>query len=158
MLSLHEELKNWLIDLGRNMKDKRGKSYYLTWSGDSKPLVIRLGKKHDAYQPDVVWKHRDEICAFEIAFTETWREIAGEICLASMVEDCVKIFIITYPPEGDASIYEYRWKNFVSMVGKKVGLKYGADVVFIPYDSYKENKIDKIKQLVLDKLKERNWV
>ena len=157
-MSLHEELKKWLIDLGKNVKYKRGKPYYSAWSGDSKPLDIRIGKKHDTYQPDVVWKHRNEICVFEIAFTEAWREIAGEICLASMVEDCVKIFIITYLPEGDASIYEHRWKEFVSMVGEKVRLKYGAEVVFIPYNLYAENKIDDIKQLVLARLKERNWV
>lgn len=157
-MSLHEELKNWLIDLGRNVKDKRGKPYYSTWTGDSKQLVVRMGKKHDTYQPDVVWKHRDEICVFEIAFTETWREVAGEVCLASMVEDCVKIFVITYLPEGDASIYEHRWKEFVSMVGEKVGLKYSAEALFIPYDFHEENKIDEVKQLVLARLKERNWV
>ena len=156
--SLHEQLKYWLISLGKSLKNKRGKPYYKAWSGDSKSLIIRFGKRHDSYYPDVAWKHRDEICAFEIAFTEGWREIAGEICLASMVEDCVKIFITTYLPEGDASFYERRWKEYVSMIGEKVGLKYGAEVLFIPYDIYKENKIDDIKKVILARLEDRKWV
>lgn len=157
--SLHEQLKNWLINLGKSMKTKRGKPYYSkVWSGDSESVVIRFGQRHDVCQPDVVWKHRNEKCIFEIAFTEEWREIAGEIALASMVEDCVKVFIITYLPEGATSIYEHRWKQFVRMVGEKVGLKYGAQLVFIPYNLYTENKIGEIKILMLATLKDRNWV
>lgn len=49
-------------------------------------------------------------------------------------------------------------EQYVSMIGEKVGLKYGAEAVFIPYNLYEENKVDEIKQLLLARLKERNWV
>jgi len=159
----HDEIKQWLIDLGKSVKDKKGNPYYSeVWSGDSKSLDIRIRKKHAEYNPDVIWKHRGEKCIFEIAFTEDWRAIAGEICLASMVEDCTKIFIITYVPgslvSGSEDIYESRWGNFISMVGEKVDLRYGADAIFIPFDLYDGNKIDEIKMLILTRLKDRNWV
>jgi hypothetical protein len=126
--SLHDELKQWLIELGKTVKDKRENPYYSeTWTGDSKSVDLRVGRKHDTDRPDVIWKSKGDKCIFQIAFQESWREIAGEICLASMVEDCSKVFIITYV-EGDVhpeveSAWRNRWANFVSMVGEYVGLK-----------------------------------
>jgi hypothetical protein len=161
--SLHDELKQWLIDLGKSVKDKRGNPYYSeTWSGDSKSVDLRVGRKHDTDRPDVIWKYKGEKGIFQIAFQETWREIAGEICLASMVEDCSKIFIITYvprdvPPEAEP-LYKNRWTNFVSMVGEKVGLKYGATLIFISYNQYEHKEIEAVKSLILARLKDDDWV
>jgi len=137
----HNELKQWLIDLGKSVKDKRGNPYYTdVWSGDSQSLDIRVGSKHAECNPDVIWKYRSGKCIFEIAFTEDWRAIAGEICLAGMVEDCTKIFIITYTPgdlvSGAEDIYRNRYEDFVSIVGGKVGFEYGASVLFISFDVY----------------------
>jgi hypothetical protein len=159
----HDELKQWLIDLGKGVMDKKDNQYYSeVWSGDSKSLDIRIRKKHTEYNPDVIWKYRGGKCIFEIAFTEDWRAIAGEICLASMVEDCTKVYILTYIPRGlvsgGDSNYENRWTNFVSMVGEKVGLKWGASALFIPFDVYDKNKINEAKTLILSKLKEDGWV
>ena len=86
--SLHDGLKYWLIELGKSL------GYAKSYSGDSKPLVIQEGKWHDIYQADVIWAYKGGICVFVIALNEDWRAIVGEICLASMVEDCTKIFVV----------------------------------------------------------------
>jgi len=152
--SLHEELKSWLIEIGKSS------DYLKSYSGDSKWLNIQFGKWQDVYQPDVIWKYRGGICVFEIAFTEGWREVAGEICLASMVEDCTQIFIISQSSENPEAteIYENRWKKYVSMIGKKVGLKYGAELTFILYTIWKEERVEEIKKVILNRLKKRECI
>jgi len=156
---LHAQLKNWLIDLGRSIKDKRGADYYSkVWTGDSESLTIRLGERQDSYSPDVIWKRRDQKCIFEISFTEGWRAVAGEIFLASMVEDCVKVFVIDTFSDEEGSSYENRWQNYVSMLGRKAGLRYGAELILFPYELYEESKIDEIRRLIQERLKERNWI
>jgi len=153
-MDIHEELKNWLVDIG----NKSG--YLKSHSGDSKPLPIQYGKWHDSHQFDVVWKYRGGICTFEIAFNEVPRMWAEEICLASMIEDCTQIFIIAPSIKGvDASKnYEYRWGNYVSMIGKKVGLKYGAELIFIPYEAWEMGKIEEMKKIILGRLKKLEWI
>lgn len=150
--SLHDRLKYWLIELGNSLG-------YESYSGDSEPLTVQLGKWHDSYQPDVVWRYRGEICVFEIVFTEKWRAVVGEICLASMVEDCIKIFIVhpssKYPAASEA--YEYRRGTYYSMIGKKVGLKHGAKAIFFPYDALEKKRIEEIKSLVLKQLERLEW-
>jgi len=151
---LHEQLKNWLIDLGKSVKDKRGADYYSkVWTGDSESLTIQLGNWRDSYSPDVVWKRKDQKCVFEISFTEDWRAVAGEIFLASMVEYCVKVFVIDSLPEGKEPTYENRWKKYVSMLGEKAGLRFGAELILFP----ENNKIDEIKRLIRERLTP-NWV
>jgi len=54
---LHDRLKNWLVELGEQVKDSRGNPKYSSYSGDSQPIDIRFGMKHVEYQPDVVWKN-----------------------------------------------------------------------------------------------------
>ena len=157
---LHEQLKNWLIALGSSIKDKRGADYYSkVWTGDSEALIIPLGGNYSySYSPDVIWKRRDQKCIFETAFTEDWRAVAGEICLASMVDDCVRVFIIDSFSEKERSSYENIWKNYVSMVGKKTGLKYGAELISFPSELYENGKIVEIKKLIQERLKDRSWV
>lgn len=53
--SPHDALKAYLLDLGKKVEDYKGKPYYEVYSGDSEPIDIRLGRRHIAYQPDVVW-------------------------------------------------------------------------------------------------------
>lgn len=153
--SLHGKLKYWLIELGNTM------GYAKSYSGDSKPLIIQVGKWHETYQPDVIWRYRGGICVFEIAFTEDWpRAVVGEICLVSMVEDCTKIFIVSQSSEYSevSEIYEKRWGTYVSMIGKKVGLKYGAEAIFVPHNAWKEERIEDIKNLICKRLKRHEWL
>lgn len=151
--SLHDTLKYWLIKLGNSL------GYEKSYSGDSKPLIVQVGKRHDAYQPDVIWRYRGGICVFEIAFTEDWRAVVGEICLASMVENCTKIFIVCpssqYLEASEA--YEYRMGTYYSMIGEKVGLKYGAKAIFIPFDAWEKDRIEDIKGLILKQLERLEW-
>lgn len=44
------------------------------------------------------------------------------------------------------------------MIGKKAGLKYGAEAIFIPYNAWKEERIEDIKNLVRERLKRQEWV
>jgi hypothetical protein len=94
--SPHEELKQWLLDLGKNVKDAKGKPYYKVYSGDSQPLDIRVRKRHITYQPDVVWERNGKLYLIELAFNEDWRAIVGELTAASALKNLGGAFIITY--------------------------------------------------------------
>jgi hypothetical protein len=148
-VNLHEELKRWLIELGKGVMDEEGKTYYDAWSGDSKGLPLSE-MNYEGYHPDVIWKHQDKVCAIEIARTEESRTIVGEITLAK-IAGCDKVLIITPLPE-------VRWRNYFSSIGEKLGLRHGVDTIFIPFNLYNENKIDEIKELILTKLRETKWV
>lgn len=110
--SLHDSLKQWLVELGGQVKDARRNPRYEAYSGDSQPIDIRYGKKHVEYNPDVVWNHKGQLHIIELAFSENWRSIVGEIALASMIKHC-KMFIIT---QGFTQEFI---DNLVPMFGKK---------------------------------------
>ena len=153
-ISLHDKIKYWLIELGKEL------GYEKSYSGDSEPLIVRLGKWYDSYQPDVTWKYRGGICVFEIVFDiRRWKEVVGEICLASMAEDCTKIFVICpglEHPEASKN-YEYRMGTYYSTVGKKVGLKYGAKAIFIPYEAWEKERVEEIKSFIHKRLEKLEW-
>ena len=43
------------------------------------------------------------------------------------------------------------------MIGKKLGLKYGVDTIFFPYDAWEKERIEEIKDIILKRLKRREW-
>lgn len=112
---VHSALKEYLLELGTNVKDSKRKPYYRVYSGDSEPIDIRFGKKHYEYLPDVVWERKGRPLIIEIALSEDWRSVVGEITLASLTKGCVGILVIT----------TYVWKeedlkNLMSIIGGKL--------------------------------------
>ncbi|MEM3697466.1 MAG: hypothetical protein QXQ94_08230 [Candidatus Bathyarchaeia archaeon] len=112
----HDVLKEYLLELGRSVKDFKGKPYYRVYSGDSEPIDIRLGKKHIEYLPDVVWERKGRPLIIEIALNEDWRSIVGEMTLASLAKGCSAIFIIATNWDD-----EYL-NNLMSIIGNKLGV------------------------------------
>jgi hypothetical protein len=69
-MRVHDALKYWLIALGENTTDARGKQYYEdVYSGDSKPVDVREGMSHLEWRPDVVLVRRGRMTIIEIAFS-----------------------------------------------------------------------------------------
>jgi hypothetical protein len=95
MSSLHQGLKDWLIDLGGSQKTSSGKLYYKSYSGDSNPIDVRMGKRRIHYQPDVVWEHAGATIVIELALEDDWRAIVGEIVLAGLSGRVDKVFVVT---------------------------------------------------------------
>jgi hypothetical protein len=143
--SLHDSLKQWLVELGKQTKDANGNPRYEAYSGDSQPIDVRYGKKHVEYNPDVVWNRRGRLYIIELAFSENWRSIVGEIALASVIKDC-KLFLITQGfPNGFM-------ENLVPMFGKKLGVHW-------MYYNYEElSDLDSMKKDIWKWLKEKRWV
>lgn len=143
--SLHDSLKQWLVDLGNQIKDSRGNPKYEAYSGDSQPIDIRYGKKHIEYSPDVVWNRKGQQYFIELAFSENWRSVVGEIALASMVKNC-KLLLIT---QGFTNEYV---DNLVPMFGKKL------DVNWMYYNFEELGDLDSMKKDIRKWLKESHWL
>jgi hypothetical protein len=143
--SLHDSLKQWLVELGKQIKDARGNPRYEAYSGDSQPVDIRYGKKHVEYNPDVVWRHRGRLYIIELAFSENWRSIVGEIALASMIKDC-RLFLITqgFPTEFMG--------NLVPLFGKKLGVNW------MYYNYEEESDLESMKKDFRRWLKDSHWI
>jgi hypothetical protein len=144
---LHNPLKQWLVELGEQTKDSRGNPRYEAYSGDSQPIDIRYGKKHVEYKPDVVWNHRGQLHIIELAFSENWRSIVGEIALASMVKHC-KLFLVTqgFP-------HEFVLDNLVPMFAKKFDLWY---TVYNYEDEIDD--LDSVEKDIRKHLKDLRWI
>jgi hypothetical protein len=146
--SPHDELKHWLIDLGRRAKDSRGNAYYQCSSGDSEPLDVRLGKKHVPYQPDVIWARRGKVIIFELAFNEDWRSIVGELALASALKNLDSIMIIT------AGYSDEFIENLIPLFGERL------KIVWAHYnfsdDEYSD--VDYMKEELRKILKRWDWI
>lgn len=111
---IHTILKEYLLNLGKEFKDAKGRPYYTVYSGDSEPIDIRFRRRRIEYKPDVVWERRGKPFIIEIAFTEEWRSIVGEITLAHLAKNCSGIIIIS--AERDPEFLG----NLVSLVGDKL--------------------------------------
>jgi len=82
---LHDQLKNWLLEVGEHSVDRKGKLYYTrTYSGDSEPLDIRKGKKHVEYRPDVIFERGKSRFIIEIAQNDPWLAWVGEVFMAKL--------------------------------------------------------------------------
>jgi len=112
----HNTLKEYLLELGRNVKDSKGKPYYRVYSGDSEPIDIRRGKKHIEYAPDVIWERKGRPLIIEIALNEDWRSIVGELTLASLAKGCYAILVIT------TNWDEEYLDSLMSIIGDKLGI------------------------------------
>jgi hypothetical protein len=97
---------------------------------------------------------------FELAFTEDWRAILGEVFLASLVDGYTKIFIIR-----STGRQEY-WKSierFLRLAFSKCGIfqNYQAFrprfILFEP-SLEKEEQMDKIEEIILHALKDEKWI
>jgi hypothetical protein len=146
--SPHDQLKHWLIDLGRRVKNSRGSACYQCTSGDSEPLDIRLGKKHVTYQPDVIWTRRGKVRIFEFAFNEGWRSIVGELTLASVLKNLDSIMIITtgFPDDFMDSL--------IRLFGNKLRIPWA-------YHNFSEDEysdIDQMKEKLQKILKRWKWI
>ena len=143
--NLHDSLKEWLVELGKQAKDKRGNPRYESYSGDSQPVDIRSGTKHVEYQPDVVWNRKGKLYIIELAFSENWRSIVGEIALASMIKHC-KILIITQGFENEFI------DNLIPLFGKKL------EVHWTYYNFEEFGDFDSMKKDIRKWLKELHWI
>ena len=98
--SLHEKIKNLLIELGQG-------EGYRAYSGDSEPLDIRIKQKHIEYKPDVIWKtKKGRHYIFEIAFTEDWRAVTGEYTL-SWISNSSRYFVFRLVEGEEELDFEY---------------------------------------------------
>lgn len=142
---LHDRLKQWLVELGKQIKDGRGNPQYESYSGDSQPIDIRVGMKHVEYQPDVVWNRKGKLYIMELAFSENWRSIVGEIALASMKKHC-KVLLITQGFENEFI------DNLVPLFGKKLGVHW-------TYYNFEElSDYSSMKRDIRKFLKELHWI
>ena len=140
----HEVLKKYLLELGIKVTDARGEPYYEVYSGDSEPIDIRLRKRHLEYLPDVVWERRGKPFIIEIALTEEWRSIVGEITLAHLAKKCTGILIVT---SGWSEDY---LNNLVSLVGDKLGITW----YYINLEEEDLKDIERAKRTLRTSLKE----
>ena len=102
MGKVHDDIKNWLIELGRA-------NGYDAWTPDENNNVefSKIRKFKIDYRPDVVWRSKltKGKAFFELAFQEDLRQVIGEVFLASLVDGYVKVFIIRSTKD------ENYWKN-----------------------------------------------
>jgi hypothetical protein len=143
--SLHNSLKQWLVELGKQAKDSRGNPKYEAYSGDSQAVDIRYGKKHVEYNPDVVWNRKGKLHIIDLAFSDNWRSIVGEIALVSMIKNS-KLFVITqgFPNEFI--------DNLVPMFGKKL------DVHWMYYNYEELDDLETMKKDIRKWLKDAHWL
>ena len=140
----HVVLKEYLLELGKKVKDGRGQPYYEVYSGDSEPIDIRFRRRHIEYPPDVVWERRGKPFIIEIALSEDWRSIVGEIALAYLAKKCTGILIITTGWDEDYI------DNLVPLVGKKLGVTW----YYIILDEEDLEDIERAKKTLRTNLKE----
>jgi hypothetical protein len=143
--NLHNSLKQWLVELGKQAKDSKGNVKYEAYSGDSQALDIRYGKKHVEYNPDVVWNRKGRLHIIELAFSENWRSIVGEIALASMVKNSKLLLVTTGFPNEFID-------NLVPMFGKKLGVHWTY------YNFEEPNNLREMKKDILKWLKDLHWL
>jgi len=146
--SPHDELKQWLLDLGKKVKDARGKPYYEAYSGDSQLVHIGLGKRHVSYQPDVVWDRNGKLYIIELAFNEDWRSIVGELALAAALRNLGGIFIITYGYSDDFI------SNLVSMFGDKLNIVWA----YLNFSDEEYSDVENMKKQIKQNLESWKWI
>lgn len=140
--TVHDELKQWLLDLGT----KSG--YIESYSGDSEPIDIRVGRKSVEYHPDVVWNWNGGFYIIELAFSDDWRAIAGELLLSSIVKNCKWFYMITVgEPDFTGALF--------NIIGKKVNFNKWSSYTF-EYSDLED--VEKMKREIKGHLKEMQWI
>nr|KXH70600.1 MAG: hypothetical protein AM325_15700 [Candidatus Thorarchaeota archaeon SMTZ1-45] len=93
---LHDALKNWIMEKAELKKDARKNKYYdRVFSGDMEPVDIRVRMKHFDYRPDIVLVRKDRKYLVEIALSEDWRALVGELSLAKACRAANVLFIVS---------------------------------------------------------------
>lgn len=146
---LHEELKNFLVELGK----KKG---YRSFSGDSECLDIRIKKKRIEYKPDVIWKTNNSYYIFEFAFTEDWRAVIGEFILAWLKEDCSKFFVFRFVKSQEELDSEYYLLNNLFVILGKTFKKIGWNFYILTKED--EKNFEKTKKKIRKELRECNYI
>lgn len=120
MAKEHDAIKDFLLDLGKEAE------YDKVYSGDERPLDVRVRKKRTEFQPDVVWEDRGKRVILEVAFQDDPKQIVGEVALAAWAGNCDKIFIITwgYPPKELKKL-----KDRLAICWEHLEVRYGIEVI-----------------------------
>ncbi len=157
MGKVDDHLKEWLITLGQN-------NGYDAWTPDTKDNVefSKIKNFKIDYRPDVVWRNKrtKRKVFFELAFKEDFRQVIGEVFLASLVDGYTKIFVIR--PTGKEDF----WKNVEGF------LRYAfyKDGIFKKYETFRPRFIifersleekqeeDRIKEKIVQVLKDEKWL
>lgn len=144
----HEELKNFLIELG----EKEG---YKSFSGDSECLDVRIKKKRIEYKPDVIWQTGKSCYVFEFAFTEDWRAVIGEFALASF-KNCSRFFVFRLVRTEEEQDSEYDLlNNLFGILGKKFE---NTKWYFWIFTKESERNFEKTKKEIKKELKKWNFI
>ena len=146
---IHDSLKYWIIEQATQKKDSKGKSYYdRVYSGDTEPVDIRIRMKHFDYRPDVVLVRRDRKSIIEIALSEEWRAVVGELALLKAYRAASAIFIV------------YGWKDdtledIFSVMGEVLNFE---NWYYINLDEEDIGSLEKVKKVIGDALVEWDWI
>lgn len=144
----HEELKNFLIELG----EKEG---YNSFSGDSECLDVRIKKKRIEYKPDVIWNTGKSCYVFEFAFAEDWRAVIGEFAL-TWLRECSRFFVFRLVKNEEEQDAEYDLlNNLFGILGKEFGKIRWFFWVFTKRD---EKEIEKAKKKIRKQLKKWEFI
>ena len=96
-MSFHNQLRDILVDKGKNAFDAKGNPYFKrSYSGDSEPIDIRRGFSSTEWNPDVIWVRKSKKFIIEIALSENWRSIVGEFTLAKLLDAWGILFITDF--------------------------------------------------------------
>ena len=155
-VSMHDRIRDWLVVLG----EKNG---YEAWTPDKKNEVevSKIRNVKVDYRPDVVWrsKRTREKVFFELVFQEDFRQVIGEMFLASQTENIRKMYFIR-PTEDEPF-----WKNIENYL--RFAFRREEGIVkthhrpsFIIFDRSleKNSKEDEIKEKIASVLKKDNWI
>ena len=153
---MHYKLKNWLITLGKEQG-------YVARTPDRKSN-IEVSKIRNAiveYRPDVVWKNKRtrEKVFFELIFEEDYRQVMGEMLLASQVEGFGKMFFIR--PAEDKAYWKAIEKFLRFAFRREDGIvKTHHRPTFIIFDRnlVENNKSEEIKEKIVNRLRKDQWI
>jgi hypothetical protein len=152
MVGFHDQLKAWLVTLGKE-------NGYESWTPDEQNNYefskIRNAKVD--YIPDVIWKKRGEKVIFELAFTESTYAVIGKMFLAAQVENFSKIYFIrrtehTSKWEEVSSFLRYAFKKDEGLLKTYKAHRPG----FILLDA--DLLGAEIKERIQKQLKDDNWI
>ncbi len=99
----------------------------------------------------MIWQRKGKYNLIELAFTEDWRSIVGELALAHMTDDLGRIIVTANNENGwdPDSI-----SNLVSLVGTKLGI----DWAWINLAQEAIDDTDKGKKVLKQYLKKYEWI
>jgi hypothetical protein len=152
--SVHDRIRDWLITLGQE-------NGYQAWTTDRKDNV-EFSKFRDAkvdYRPDVVWKKNRQKLFFELIFAEDFRKVVGEMFLSSQVEGFSKIYFVR--PTEDEPFWKDVEKFLRYAFGRSDGIvktHYRPSFIIFSRSLEKDQKIDEIKERIIETLKKDNWL